>query len=284
MKSKQTAPIETEEIYLLRLGKRLLNYFPTPQVQDILDDYQTHFSSGREHGGSTPALIAALGTPASVVAALLQETPEGRTYCLRHTACWGALLGVFCVLLLRTTFRDVWDACLLLTLGSLALFALLHGRGRRALERRFQPVPPPHGLCLPPLVLVAALEALVLSMLRSYQNGTAQPFVPSWPVSVGRWTDGMMCLGIGLLAGLLIWALWRTMARSIQYYPCVLCAAGAILSIQGIRTILHGMDMETYPSSLTFLACLAPCGVGLLLALLFGRYIRGRRCGPWTHS
>ena len=36
--------IQTEAAYLNRLGRTLLRYFPIRQVEEILEDYQEHFS------------------------------------------------------------------------------------------------------------------------------------------------------------------------------------------------------------------------------------------------
>lgn len=75
--------IQTEEAYLNRLGRTLLRYFPIRQVEEILEDYQEHFSLGRERGGTDMDQITALGTPEAVTAAILKEMPEGRSYCRR---------------------------------------------------------------------------------------------------------------------------------------------------------------------------------------------------------
>ena len=50
MKLQKAVPVETEGAYLNRLGKKLLLFFPTGQVLEILEDYQEHFSLGREQG------------------------------------------------------------------------------------------------------------------------------------------------------------------------------------------------------------------------------------------
>lgn len=62
------------------------------QALEILEDYQEHFSMGRERGGSDESLIAALGAPETVAADILRENPEGGQYCLRHACRWGLLL------------------------------------------------------------------------------------------------------------------------------------------------------------------------------------------------
>ena len=95
MKHREAAPIKTEGVYLNRLGKKLLYYFPLDQVREMLEDYQEHFSLGRERGGTDSEFIASLGTPETVTAEILKEMPEGRPYFVRHAAVWGLLFLFF---------------------------------------------------------------------------------------------------------------------------------------------------------------------------------------------
>ena len=90
------ASIRTEEAYLICLGRKLLRYFPIQQVEEILEDYQGHFSLGRERGSADRDMMAALGTPEAVTKEILREMPEGWSYCIRHTIRWGLLLILSC--------------------------------------------------------------------------------------------------------------------------------------------------------------------------------------------
>ena len=96
MKPKEDAAIQTEGAYLNRLGRNLLRYFPMRQVDEILEDYQEHFSLGRERGSTDADMIAALGTPETVTKEILKQMPEGCSYFIRHTLRWGLLLVLSC--------------------------------------------------------------------------------------------------------------------------------------------------------------------------------------------
>ena len=92
MKLQKAVPVETEGAYLNRLGKKLLLFFPTGQVLEILEDYQEHFSLGREQGNTEESLIAALGSPEDAAADTLRESGQ-LSYCVRHTVRWGIQIG-----------------------------------------------------------------------------------------------------------------------------------------------------------------------------------------------
>ena len=162
MKLQKAVPVETEGAYLNRLGKKLLLFFPTGQVLEILEDYQEHFSLGREQGNTEESLIAALGSPEDAAADALRESGQ-LSYCVRHTVRWGILLLLACgCLYLRKSYIDFWvytGTYLFLLLGTVSLFILLHGRGRAAVENRF---PGRTGrltaaMYLPPLLLLVIL-------------------------------------------------------------------------------------------------------------------------------
>ncbi len=106
MKLQKAVPVETEGAYLNRLGKKLLLFFPTGQVLEILEDYQEHFSLGREQGNTEESLIAALGSPEDAAADALRESGQ-LSYCVRHTVRWGILLLLACgCLCLRKSYID----------------------------------------------------------------------------------------------------------------------------------------------------------------------------------
>ncbi len=278
MKLQKAVPVETEGAYLNRLGKKLLLFFPTGQVLEILEDYQEHFSLGREQGSTEAALIAALGSPEAAAADALRESGQ-LSYCVRHTLRWGILLllaygGLY---LRRRAYMDFWiyvGTYLFLLLGTVSLFILLHGRGRAAVENRF---PCRTGrlnaaMYLPPLLLLAALEAFAQYFTAV---GAGLPdFLTAG--QVGRFFGLLLDSAWIVLALLLAWILWKTCKDSVRYYPAAVCVLGAALSIRELERIMHYMHIDYIPQQLhiRLALCLLPYGVSILLALLFLGYMR----------
>jgi len=276
--------IQTEEAYLNRLGRTLLRYFPIGQVDELLEDYQEHFSLGRERGGTDMDQITALGTPEAVTAAILKEMPEGRSYCLRRTAIWGAVfLFACCCLLMRYTyighilfhrvFADL-GTCFLMTLGTAAAFMLLRGRELAVVEGRFlQPsLRPGIAAYMLPAGAAAATAAMVQHLL-----ATAD--------SIEIAAVGLLCsavLDAGSLVTILtaIWGLWRSYGTSIRYFPAAVHAVGALLFIRQIERFIRSMDMvsevylEKFISRQLVWEPLAAYCLGFFLALLFWYGIR----------
>ena len=240
------ASIRTEEAYLICLGRKLLRYFPIQQVEEILEDYQGHFSLGRERGSADRDMMAALGTPEAVTKEILREMPEGWSYCIRHTIRWGLLL-LFAgfLLFLRYTgagwafFQNTAEetgSCVLLLLSTAAMFALLRGRELAAVEGRFLQTSLRPGIIaayILPAGAAAALEALLQYLLTAFVNG----------------------------------------------FPAAVHAAGALLFVREIERVLHSMDVAegtttTAVSRQLVWEPLAAYCLGFFLALLFWYGIR----------
>lgn len=240
MKLQKAVPVETEGAYLNRLGKKLLLFFPAGQVLEILEDYQEHFSLGREQGNTEESLIAALGSPEDAAADTLRESGQ-LSYCVRHTVRWGILLLLACgCLCLRKSYIDFWvytGTYLFLLLGTVSLFILLHGRGRAAVENRF---PGRTGrltaaMYLPPLLLLVILETLAQYFTAA---GAKRPdFLNAG--QVGQFFALLLDSAWIILALLLAWILWKTCKDSVRYYPAAVCALGAALSIRELERFIH---------------------------------------------
>lgn len=287
MKYREKTPAKTEGAYLHRLSKALLRYFPAGQVREILEDYQEHFSLGRERGGTDEALIAALGTPETVVADILRENPEGWLYLRRYAIPWGLLfLFSSALLVLRYTFpwrifyRNTLGgigSCFLLAMSALFLFALLRGREQASVEGRFpqkQPQMSAAVYLLPPGLPVLA-EVLIQYVLKAVDGGLWLPLAPG---KVGPFISSILLCSQAVLALLLLWLLLRTLAVSIHSFPAAVHTAGAMLAIQEIYAFLHSMDVSasSIPAlrNMLLYECLLPYVCGIIIALLFRLYIQ----------
>ncbi|MDE7220772.1 MAG: DUF1700 domain-containing protein, partial [Oscillospiraceae bacterium] len=130
-----TKPALTRQVWLEKLGQRLVWTFPIAQVKDILSDYQEQFDAGCGHGRTEAEMIQALGTPAEAAALLLEEEPSARMGGLRQTVLWGTALVVCCgglwLGLLRSIILEAsFLFFLFLPLTVSALFLLLRGPAR----------------------------------------------------------------------------------------------------------------------------------------------------------
>lgn len=287
MKPKE-AVVRTEEAYLSRLGRRLLWYFPMQQVEEILEDYQGHFSLGREHGSTDGDMIAALGSPEAVAKDILREMPEGYAYLVRHTIRWGLLL-LFAgfLLFLRYTgagwafFQNTAEetgSCVLLLLSTAAMFALLRGREMAAVEGRFLQTSLRPGIIaayILPAGAAAALEALLQYLLTAFVNGS---------LTAAPGTVGSIC-NVALHAASLVailtaaWCLWRSCGTSVRYFPAAVHAAGALLFVREIERVLHSMDVAegtttTAVSRLLTWPALLPYFIAVFAAVVLVKYIR----------
>lgn len=285
MKPREAAPVRTEEAYLNRLGRKLLHYFPVGQVREILEDYQGHFSLGRERGSTDADMIAALGTPEAVTKAILKEMPEGWSYRLRRTAGWGALFLFACFFLFLRYTDAGWaffnntaseaGSCVLLLLSAAAMFALLRGRELAAVEGRFWRASLRPGIAayILPLGVVAAVEALLQYLLAASTNGS----LTVAPAAVGSICNAAIKIGSLVTVLAAIWGLWKSCGASIRFFPAAVHAVGALLFVRQIERILHSMDVpasiETV-SRLLMWPSLLPYCFGIFLALLFWYGIR----------
>ena len=134
----------TRQAWLESLARRLAWYFPEVQAKDIFADYREQFKEGKDRGKSDDEIIEALGTPSEAVKQLMEEDPSARMELLRHGLAWGAAL-LLCWAFAYVTFGGdlitiFWvgtGVCMWLFLpaSSAALFMLVRGSGRVALER-----------------------------------------------------------------------------------------------------------------------------------------------------
>lgn len=279
MKPKEDASIQTEGAYLNRLGRKLLRYFPLKQVDEMLEDYQEHFSLGRERGSADVDMIAALGTPEAVTAATLKEMPEGRSYCLRHAAGWGAVLLFVCYIgrVLSYSFYEKLGICFLMALGTAAAFLLLRGREQAAVEGRFWEASLRPGVVayILPVAVAAVMEALMQYLLFAAAHG----WLADIAAEVGPICNAVINIGSLITILLVIWGLWRSYGTSIRYFPTAVHAVGALLFIRQIERFLHSMDIsadtsiETYSQMLIKQPLLYYC-FGIFLTLLFWYGIR----------
>ena len=287
MKPKEDAAIQTEGAYLNRLGRKLLRYFPLKQVDEMLEDYQEHFSLGRERGSADVDMIAALGTPEAVTAAILKEMPEGRSYCLRRTVGWGAVFLFVCWCFLpRYTYigqilaysaYEELGTCFLMALGAVASFMLLRGREQAAVEGRFWGASLRPGVVayILPVAVAAVMEALMQYLLFAAAHG----WLADIAAEVGPICNMVINIGSLVTILLVIGGLWRSYGTSIRYFPTAVHAVGALLFIRQIERFLHSMDtladtsIETYSQMLIKQPLLYYC-FGIFLTLLFWYGIR----------
>ena len=279
----QFSNVISETLCLNRLGAYLLQFFPLPQVQEILADYQEYLSLGRERGTSTEGLLQELKNPAGIRQELLGEMPKGGRFFLLWTGGWGALF-LFTLYICLHSFScyisPITGLIPLMVSISVSLFALLHGKARATLERQLGILPPKGSFWIPQLFL------LILTVLTEYTMQWLLVRPPaSIPAAIGRWRigpaiNGVLCSLVFLLALLLIWTLFQVRKSSIQYYPGAIHTLGTILFLLDIRAILHKMDLNINDLEMLrreFMAPLYWYGTGLLLALLFVFLLKSTR-------
>ena len=280
--------ISSRRDWLHRLGHSLLGWFPAEQALEVLEDYREQFELGLERGRSEGELLLSLDRPEEVVRDLVKEDWKAKRY---HRKClwWSAPLAVGAWLLLELAkafefgfgglrwLFCVWDENWKLVTFALALsavsgFALIHGRGRAALEKRFPAEKKPGlWLWLLPLVLTAAMSGWALWILQEpAELWRVQPF--GWPLYVV--SIEMSVLG---MTALLVWTLSRCGSGSIWHFPAAVHIVGYIAQVLCTGIFLHGMDIESAAMAETsrrFLLNLLPYGAGVLLAIGLGVVIR----------
>lgn len=281
-------PALTRQAWLEKLARRLAWSFPEPQAKEILTDLQAQFEAGREHGKSDAEIIDALGTPREAAAQLLEEEPAARMDLLRHVLLWGAALAV-CWAFVWLNFlgsmntRFLLGVCVFLPVSTAVLFMLVRGPARVSLERIAAPekrISPAAVYCIPAgtvIVVTVLQEILILSIFRL--NVRVLP-VDIGPMNV--FALELIALAMALLAA---WQLFRSVTRSIRYFPGIVHAGGAAFSILAITSVYTSMDVEidpihTHALELGILFRLAPYLAGLVTARVFQRWVDGSKPLP----
>lgn len=281
-------PALTRQAWLEKLARRLAWSFPEPQAKEILTDLQTQFEAGREHGKSDAEIIDALGTPREAVAQLLEEEPAARIEQFRHTLLWAAA-AVVCWAFVWLNFlgsmntRFLLGVCVFLPVSTAVLFMLVRGPARVSLERIAAPekrISPAAVYCIPAgtvIVVTVLQEILILSIFRL--NVRVLP-VDIGPMNV--FALELIALAMALLAA---WQLFRSVTRSIRYFPGIVHAGGAAFSILAITSVYTSMDVEidpihTHALELGILFRLAPYLAGLVTARVFQRWVDGSKPLP----
>lgn len=273
-------PALTRQAWLEKLARRLVWTFPANQVKDILSDYQEQFDAGHDHGKTEAEIIQALGSPEEAAALLLEEDPSARIDGLRQTVLWGAALAVCSFGLWLGLVRSIHEYSLLLflflPLTVSALFLLLRGPARvllgqaAASENRISSAAV---YCIPAgimLAVTALQEILILSFLRLNVR------LPENIGPMNVFALALIALAMGLLAA---WLLFRSLTRSIRYFPGIVHACGAAFSLLAMSTVYTSMKVDIFPE-LGILFSLVPYLTGLVTALVFQRWVDRRRPLP----
>lgn len=276
------------QAWLDGLGKSLLRWFPASQVREILEDYQEQFELGAERGKSEEALVEELGRPETVARDLLAaESPLLRRAARQRTLLWLIPLipGVYCLAGMLYCYAvgprwagiPAWEP-VFLAVGAVAMFALLHGRGRAELEVLFPPErgKPPVLLFLLPLADAAVAAAGFCHVLAHTPEGeTAAAVVAfmdwSWGALIICYTEPTTLI----MGALLVWTLSLSAARSIRYFPAAVLSAGAMASVLNFAYFFRGYLNTGFFSEMaeTVLWALAPGLTCLVLAIGFGAAI-----------
>ena len=282
-------PALTRQAWLEKLAHRLAWSFPEVQAQDVFTDYQAQFEAGKDHGKSDEEIIEALGTPAEAVAQLLEEDPSTRMDLLRHVLLWGAALAV-CWAFAWLNFlgsmntRFLLGICVFLPVSTAVLFMLVRGPARVSLERIAAPekrVSPAAVYCIPAgtvIVVTVLQEIMILSIFRLN--------VRVLPVDIGPMNVlalELIALAMALLAA---WQLFRSVTRSIRYFPGVVHAGGTGLCALSVTTVYTSMDVDidpihTHALELGILFRLTPYLAGLVTARIFQRWVDGSKPLPY---
>ncbi len=270
------------------LGVNLLGWYDLEQAGEIIADYQERFEMGRERGRSEDSLLSEFGRPTAVTRALLQEDRTARLRS-RKAWLWGIplLLSVWFLvrLLLSYCFGSIFtyaifdhlEGCLFLLLGAVSLFALLHGRGRAVLEKKFPAGKGPAVWAfLLPLVCAAVIVSWTVYSIAHPEVEFIGHAIP-WIL--------MQLLECSMLAmfALLLWTLARCTTRSIWYFPAAVHAAGGLAGMLTMLIMLQHRDIASFlpffiqypfvPESLqVFLP--VPYFLGVLLAAVFWAVLR----------
>lgn len=283
--------------YLDQLGKCLLRWFSASQVREILTDYQEQFELGLEHGKTESTLVNELGRPETVARDLLSaESPPVRRCARQRAILWlipllpaiYCLLSIFYIYLVGYgNWPFVLEAAppIVLPLGAVSMFALLHGKGRAEVESQFPPEqgkPPALVFLLPMVLVAAAASGLLYLLVNSVELSTRFVSIP-----IGNLTAIYLEGTFLLLAVLLAWTLSLSFTRSIQYFPATVHATGAMVSIPYMASFLKHIDptvIDSYtslklagivlPTLSSYLTCLL-MAVGFAVAIkLFGASVK----------
>lgn len=273
-----------EAAYLDRLGKCLVGWLPESQVLEVLSDYREQFQVGRERGRTEAEMTAAMGAPGDAARGLLAEEPSTKMAGLRQTGLWAAALALCCGFLWinLSVYAFQVGAVLFLPLASSVLFLLLRGGARVELERRF-----PNGRTVSPVLGYYVPFGLVLV----FEAAEQILYLLSWsgrlPEQVGPYFVGevnMLFLLVleAVLVVLLAVSLWRSTAVSIRYFPGVIHIFGAGSAAFFVYLYYMTPFLEAPWSPQEALArALLPYGVGLATALVFQRWVDGKKPLPW---
>lgn len=278
-------PALTRQAWLEKLARRLAWSFPEPQAKEILTDLQAQFEAGREHGKSDAEIIDALGTPREAAAQLLEEEPAARTEQLRHTllwlaaaaVCWG--FGWLCLYSYFNFFLMV-GFCAFVPMTASALFMLLRGPARIALERL---VPPEKTASRTVTFLLPAAAMLACTTLQEIAIITVMRLHIILIINIGPAITTFLLIFIIAMLMLAAWFLLRSVTRSIRYFPGVVHAlggaAGSALFMTRYYTAMDAAPLAV-PPELEILVRLLPYFTGLFTALAFQRWIDRRKPLP----
>lgn len=278
-----TKPALTRQAWLDALGRRLVWSFPAAQVREILSDYQEQFDAGQEHGRTDAEIIQSLGTPAEAAMGLLEEEPSAKMAGLRQTGLWAAALALCCGFLWinLSVYAFQVGAVLFLPLASAVLFLLLRGGARVELERRF-----PNGRTVSPVLGYYVPFGLVLVFEAAEQILQLLSQIGRLPEQVGPYFVGevnmIFILALeAVLVALLAVSLWRSTAVSIRYFPGVIhiFGAGSAAFFVYLYYMTPFQEAPWSPQE-ALVRALLPYGVGLAVALVFQRWVDGRKPLP----
>lgn len=291
----QKKPAQTKQAWLDELGRRLVWYFPAGQVKDILSDYREQFDAGHDHCKTESEIIQGLGTPAEAAALLVEEEPSTKLGCLRHSILWGAALAVCCfflwVCLSTASYGLFWiGVVFFIPVAASMLFWLVRGPARVALaqyipsEKRASPA---LVYCLPAaLTLVCLAERVLLWLYSNHivsQHEANQISEDAFEQAASVIRNGNVFFLIGfllLLVVLLVWMVFLCIKASIGYFPGVIHIFGTLGTVYFTLTYYSWMYFETWGPVIDTLFSLLPYAAGLAAALVFQRWVDGRRPLP----
>ena len=288
-------PAKTRQAWLDELGRRLVWFFPADQVKDIVSDYREQFEAGHDHCRTEAEIIQGLGTPAEAAALLLEEEPSAKVNCLRHSLIWGAVLAVcfafLWIALNAYSFSFLWIGTSLFFFSSaLVLFQLLKCPDRISLERQLlseKHVSPVLVYAVPAaMALVCAVERLAALWYGSHLSAqliASQISEETFDQSARalRYGNTLFLLAFLLASGLLtVWMLFRCIRVSVRYFPGIIHALGVFSSVYFMLTYFTMIYQPDWDSALDFPLRLLPYCIGLVTALVFQRWVDGRRPLP----
>lgn len=277
----------TRQAWLENLARRLAWNFPEVQAKDIFADYREQFDVGKERGKSDGEIIEALGTPSEAVAQLMEEDPSARMDLLRHCLLWGAALAL-CWAFAWVTFGGDLTVFLWVVVGmyvflpasNAALFMLVRGPARVALEHTAsfeESVSPAAVYCIPAGAMLAAVAIQEILLLSALRLKVISPEIgPIIDISLQ-----LLALAMALLS---VWLLFRSITRSILYFPGIVHAGGAAFASLAMLGYYRDMNLDPYSGLLPEIKILiraTPYLVGLITARVFQRWVDGSKPLPY---